>query len=690
MATDPKPTNVSLLRNLGIVAHIDAGKTTVTERMLFYSGVEHRFGEVDSGTATMDWMDEERERGITITAAATTLPWLGHTLQLIDTPGHVDFTVEVERSLRVLDGAILVLDAVSGVQAQSETVWHQMQRHNVPCIVFVNKCDRVGADFMASMETVRSRLGGNPVPVQYPLFDEEGVLFGVADLATRTALDFSDERKAPREIEWPESLALELEVLRSELVDVLAGEDEALFELVVEEQDAPADMLLAALRKRTLEGTVLPVLCGAALRNIGIQPLLDAVVHFLPNPLEVPSLVGLDPSTGEEVYCEPDAGASLVALAFKLYAERHGDLTYLRIYSGTLEPGAQVYNARTEKKERVARVLRMHADHGEALPSAGPGDIVAVTGLKHTGTGDTLCTKNAPVSLEGVSFPEPVITRQIEPDSAADRDKLRAALARIEREDPSLQVREDEDTGQWLLAGMGELHLEVVEHRLKSEYGVSPRMGQPRVAYREALRSVGTGAGRIEKTLGTKEVFGAVEVSVEADRECQGVEVVWATDAIPSAVRGAVEEALLLEGQSGPRFGYPLVQARIRVVGGASVPGQDFEAAFAQAATLALRVATNKAEVAVLEPVMAFEIQTPAEFSGGILADLSSRGAQLGDVLVEEDQRILRGLVPLFQMFGYATVVRSLSQGRAGYSMIQANYQVVKEAELKVRGMIWG
>lgn len=691
MASEAKPstTDVRSLRNIGVVAHIDAGKTTVTERMLFYSGVEHRFGEVDSGTATMDWMSEERERGITITAAATSLPWAGHTLQLIDTPGHVDFTVEVERSLRVLDGAVLVLDAVSGVQAQSETVWHQMKRHGVPCVVFVNKCDRLGADFLASMETINTRLGGHPVPVQYPLFDAEDALYGVADLLTRKAYDFSAGGASPVEIAWPEDLVLELEVLRSELVDVLADEDEELFNRVVEEQDASAEMISAALRKRTLEGSLLPVLCGAALRNVGVQPLLDAIVSYLPNPLEVLSPSGEDPESGELVACEPEPGAPLVALAFKLYADRHGDLTYVRVYSGTLEAGGQVYNPRIQKVERIARILRMHADHGEALSSAGPGDIVAVTGLKLAGTGDTLCTKQAPVLLEGLDFPEPVITRMIEPDSAADRDKLRAALACIEREDPSLQVREDEETGQWLIAGMGELHLEVVEHRLGSDYGVAPRMGQPRVAYREAVLSVGRGVGRVEKALGTKEVFGAVEVSIEPDPDGQGIEVLWATDVIPQGVRQAVAEALCLEGQSGPEFGFPLVQAKIRVTGGESRPGKDFEAAFAQAATQALRAATREAEVAVLEPVMAFEIQTPAEFSGGILADLSSRGAQLGDVVVEGERRLLQGLVPLFQMFGYSTAVRSLSQGRASYSMIQAHYAAVAEDELRARGMVW-
>ena len=685
------PIEIERLRNIGIVAHIDAGKTTVTERMLFYSGVEHRFGEVDSGTATMDWMSEERERGITITAAATSIPWREHTLQLIDTPGHVDFTVEVERSLRVLDGAILVLDAVSGVQAQSETVWHQMKRHHVPCLVFVNKCDRLGADFLAAMETVRSRLGGNPIPVQYPLFDEEGALWGVADLLSRSALDFrgSDGREAPPEVEWPEESRDELGVLRSELIDALADEDEEIFGLVVEERDVPAEMLQAALRKRTLAGTLLPVLCGAALRSVGVQPLLDAVVNYLPNPLEVPRLSGKDPANGEDVWCEPDPEAPLAALAFKLYADRHGDLTYLRIYSGLLTSGSQVYNPRLAKTERVARILRMHADHGEALESAAPGEIVAVTGLKLTGTGDTLCTKTSAIVLERLSFPDPVITRMVEPTNAADRDKLRAALANLEREDPSFHVREDEETGQWLMAGMGELHLEVIEHRLVSDYGVEPRMGQPRVAYREAILSEGQGESRVEKSLGTKEVFGAVTLAIEAAADYPGVEVVWQTGEIPEECRRAVEESLLLEGQSGPRFGFPLVQARIRVVGGASVPGQNFEPAFAQAASQALRAATRQAQVAVLEPVMAFEIQTPSEFSGGILADMSSRGAQVGDIVVEGGRHILSGLVPLSQMFGYSTAVRSLSQGRAGYSMIQAHYGIVPEEELKVRGMIW-
>lgn len=682
--------SIDRLRNIGIVAHIDAGKTTVTERMLFFSGVEHRFGEVDSGTATMDWMAEERERGITITAAATTIPWKDHTVALIDTPGHVDFTVEVERSLRVLDGAVLVLDAVSGVQAQSETVWRQMARYRVPCIVFVNKCDRLGADMLAAAQTVRDRLGANPVPVQYPLFDGEGALYGVVDLLTRETWDFRAEKPEPAALDWPAESADELGVLRSELIDSLAEEDEALLAMVLEDREPDVAALKSALRKRTLEGTLLPCLCGAALRNVGVQPLLDAVVDYLPNPLQVAAPVGTDPESGEPRRCDPDVEAPLCALAFKLYADTHGDLTYLRVYSGKLESGMQVYNPRLQRTERVARLLRMHADHGEALEFAGPGDIVAVTGLKLCGTGDTLCTKRDALVLERLEFPEPVITCMVEPASAADRDKLQAALMRLTREDPSFTVREDPDTGQWLMAGMGELHLEVIQHRLESDFRVTPRVGTPRVAYREAVLASGRGSGRVEKTLGAKEIFGAVAVEITPDASVPGLLVEWRTEEVPRGVRPAVEESLVLEGQVGPRFGYPLVHARVAVVGGESAPGRDFEAAFAQAATIALREATSNAAVTLLEPVMRFEIQTPAEFSSGILADLNSRGAQVSDVQVEGDVRLLLGTVPLYCMFGYSTAVRSLSQGRAGFSMVHAGYEPVPEEELEARGMVWG
>ncbi len=689
------------MRNLGIVAHIDAGKTTVTERMLFFSGVEHRFGEVDDGTTVMDWMAEERERGITISAAATTLPWRDATLNLVDTPGHVDFTVEVERSMRVLDGAVLVIDAVAGVQAQSETVWRQMRKFGVPAIAFVNKCDRAGADFLAAVESMRRRLEAPAIPIQLPVH-RDGDVRAVIDLLSLTALEFDPTgAEPPRSVPIPAELTDDVQILRSELVDALAAEDEVLLSAVLEEKrDPEAEELRRALRARVVGGTIVPVLCGSALHNVGIQPLLDAVVDYLPSPAEVPPIRGETPE-GEPVERGPERDAPACALAFKMYADAHGDLTFVRVYAGELTPGQELFNPRARKRERIARVLRMHADSRKALDSAGPGEIVALTGLKFTATGDTLCHKRAHVLLEPPAFPEPVITMVVEPESTADREKLRAALARLAHEDPTFLVREDEDTGQWLVAGMGELHLEVVQHRLRSEFHVGAQMGKPRVAYREALRRGGRGASRVDRALGNKEVFGAVEVELAVAPEAPEApeapgkaepRVAWtaaAESAIPERLRSAVTEALEQGLQNGPQFGFPLVEAAVRVTGGESQPGKDAELAFSQAAAGALRHALSEARVVLLEPWMSFTIESPAEFSSGILADLNGRRAEVTGVDALGDLRVLTGTVPLANMFGYSTVVRSLSQGRAGFSMLPSGFREVPPEELEARGLVW-
>jgi elongation factor G len=682
------------LRNLGIVAHIDAGKTTVSERFLFFSGVEHKIGEVDEGTTVMDWMEEERERGITITAAATSLPWRQHRLNLIDTPGHVDFTIEVERCLRVLDGAVLVIDAVAGVQAQTETVWRQMRRHRVPAVAFVNKCDRPGADYLAATASLKRRLGAPALPVQVP-FKVEGAFGGVVDLLTQRAFSYPLDPAVGEalEVRPPEDVADEVGVLRAELLEALADEDDALMAQLLEEREPALDELRRALRKRTLAGTLVPVLCGSALRNAGIQPLLDAVVDYLPSPADVPPVAGSVPRGGERALRPSDPAAPLTALAFKLQTDSHGDLTFLRVYAGTLAAGDQVLNPRTGKKERVNRLVRMHANARESIERAGPGDIVAATGLKFAATGDTLCAPEAPILLESLAFPEPVITMVVEPVSSADRDKLRAALARLARVDPSFHEREDQDTGQWYVSGMGELHLEVVLHRLESEFHVPVNVGQPRVAYREAPRALARGAARVERILGGKEVFGAVELEVEPRPAADGapaVAVEFAPDApVPQAFRPAVAEALGLAAMVGPRFGYPLVDALVRVVGGESNPRIDAELGFVQAAVQALRQATSESAVDLLEPVMRFEIQVPEEFTSGILADLNARRAEVESVGVEERLQTVAGTVPLVHMFGYATAVRSLSQGRASYTLRPAGFRAVPEEELAPRGLVW-
>ncbi len=680
--------DLSKLRNFGIAAHIDAGKTTVSERMLFHAGIEHRVGAVDEGTSVMDWMAEERERGITITSAATRLPWDGHELNLIDTPGHVDFTVEVERCMRVLDGAVLVLDAVVGVQAQSETVWRQIERYSVPTIAFVNKCDRLGSDYLAAVESLQSRLAAPGVPVHFPVYEGPEVV-AIVDLITMRAFDFHEKDGALLEVDIPAEALDEVGVLRSDLVDKLADEDEALMECVLEDREPSVIELKAALRARVLARTLVPALCGAALRNIGVRLLLDAVVEYLPSPLDVPEVEGVSTKDDGVVSLSADKDGPLCALAFKLHAGPHGDLTFARIYSGSVTPGMNLYNSRAKARERVARVLRVHADAHQSLDVAEAGDIVAFTGLKHTGTGDTLCSEGAPIALEPLTFPEPVIQLVIEPDSGEERDKLRHALERLAHEDPTFHIREEEN-GQWVVGGMGELHLEVAQHRLQSEFKLSPRTGKPRVAYREAVMAPGSGQGEVERVIGGKEAFAVVRIGLEPDPEASVPRIEFAPDcALPENHQAAVREALFQEAQVGPRFGYPMVSAAVTVVHTATREGQMSEAAYIQAAVSALRQAMPTEGVQLEEPLMVFEIQSPADFSSGIIADLNSRRAEITEVSAEGESRTIRGSVPLSAMFGYSTTIRSLSQGRAGFSMIPSGFRVVTEAELEARGLVW-
>ncbi len=689
--------NLARVRNIGIAAHIDAGKTTVSERILFDCGVEHRFGDVDDGTTVLDWMPEERERGITITAAATRVPWKGHAINLIDTPGHVDFTIEVERSMRVLDGAILVIDAVMGVQAQSETVWRQMKRHHVPYFVFVNKLDRPGADYLAAVANICKRLHVRAIPVQYPMFESGGEgnsarVEALVDLLDRTTWRFEYGAKEARvsSEEMPARVRDEVGVLRAELLEALSEEDDDVLRALLEGREVPREMASKALRARVLAGSLIPVLCGVAQKNVGIQPLLDAVVEWLPSPLDAPAIEGFDPASGATITRRASVDEPFCALAFKLQALAHGDLTFARIYSGSIASGQTAWNPRTKHLERVSRILRMHANHGEGLAVAEAGDIVAFTGLKHTSTGDTLCAREAPIVLESLVAPEPVLTLVVEPADASDREKLVAALTRLVHEDPSFRAKEDADTGQWQISGMGELHLEVLQHRLESEFHAKPAMGKPRVAYREAVVKGGRGAARVERTLGTRDVFGAVELAIEPDRHTARARITWSAKAgIPAAFRPAIEETLRLEAEVGPRFGFPLGEVAIEVVGGASDPRRDAEMGFTQAAAQALRAALAAAEIALSEPWMRFEIQTPSEFASGILADLNARRAEVEEVTQDGAFRTLTGTVALSKMFGYSTVVRSLSQGRAGFSMVPIGHKVVPEGELEARGLTW-
>ena len=687
------------LRNIGIAAHIDAGKTTLSERFLYFTGVERRMGEVHDGTATMDWMAEERERGITITSAVTSVPWRDHQINLIDTPGHVDFTVEVERSMRVLDGAVLVLQGPAGVQAQSETVVRQMRRHDVPCVAFVNQCDRPGTDLPAIVAQMQKRLGLTAVPIQQPI-GMGAELEGVVDLCSMRAWRFSrtSPETPPEELDLDEDLALEAGVLRSELVDAVAEVDDELADLVLEGLEPNAGQLRAALRRATLARALVPLLVGSALRNIGVQPVLDAVVDLLPSPLDRGAVVGHDPEDpSREVTCAPTAEAAPAALAFKLVADPNEDLCFARVYSGTLTKGMKLWNPRVRRMERVARILRMHADHRQAVDEVGPGEIVALTGMKLTRTGDTLGDRAAPVALEGLTFPEAVIQRTVEPDSSADRDRLHTALERLEFEDPTFHVREDEETGQWLISGMGELHLEVIQHRLEREFHLAVRVGSPRVAYRESLSAPAAASAVVERGEGApggKPAYGAVELELVPDPDLAGVETVYeAGDAIPETFRASLLADLEASAQAGPRFGFPLEGLRIHVVGGGSKPPLDSEAGFVQAGSQALSEALNSAagrgEVDLLEPVMDFEVSSPEEFAGGILADLNAQGASLEEVVSEGENRTLRGSVPLLPMFGYTTTLRSLSQGRASMSMELGGFRPVPEADLAARGLVW-
>lgn len=691
--------NLAKLRNIGVAAHIDAGKTTVSERFLFYTGVERRMGEVHDGTAVMDWMEEERQRGITITSAVTSMPWRGHVINLIDTPGHVDFTVEVERCMRVLDGAILVLSGPAGVQAQSETVWRQMERHRVPCLAFVNQCDRAGCEPAAVVGQLERRLGLQPAQVQLPI-GMGATLVGAVDLVEMKAWYFDRERPEEPPVEAPmdEDLALEAGVMRSELVDRVAEVDDELAELVLEGLEPGAGELGAALRRATIASKLVPVLFGSALRNIGMQPLLDAVVDYLPSPLDRGAVVGHEAlkggELGAELVCPPEPSDEPALLAFKLVADPSEDLCFVRMYAGSVAPGMKLWNARAGRMERVARILRMHADHRVAIDSVGPGDLVALTGLKLTRTGDTLSSRARPVVLEGLTFPEAVIARTVEPEAAGDRERLHAALERLEFEDPTFHAREDLETGQWLISGMGELHLEVIQHRLERDFHLKVRVGSPRVAYRESLLAPVRGHACVDRSEGGpggRPAFGEVELELIPTPELGaklGIE--WGEDcAIPEPFRPAVVETAIADASAGPRFGFPIEGLTVRFVGGRSKPGSDTEAGFTQAVGMAFADALSRASLVLLEPVMTFEVSAPEEFAGGILADLNAQGAVISEVETEGELRLLRGEVPLLRMFGYTTTLRSLSQGRAAMSMELGGFRPVPESELADRGLIW-
>ncbi len=673
--------DVEHIRNIGIIAHIDAGKTTVTERILFYTGKEHKMGEVHEGVARMDWMAQEQERGITITSACTTLGWRDHQINLIDTPGHVDFTAEVERSLRVLDGAVVVFDGVAGVEAQSETVWRQATRHGVPRICFVNKMDRMGAGFFRSVESIRKRLGANPVVVSAPHMDGQDVL-GIVDLVTLEYVTW-DEVSLGKEYArgaLPEDLVDVAGAARAELVEQVAEHaDDEILGRYFDDGDLSADDLRAALRSGTLAMHFQPVLCGAALKNKGVQMVLDAVVDYLPSPHDVTAVHGIDPGTGKEVVRQLDASEPLTALAFKTHADSHGDLTYVRVYSGVLRVKDQVYNPARDRVERVGQLVQMHADDRIPLEEAVAGDIAAVIGLRFTTTGDTLCTKRAPIILESMKFADPVIALAIEPRSSADRDSLETALARLSRDDPTFTTHVDEDTGQTIISGMGELHLEVLVRRLDEEFRVAVLTGKPRVAYRQTVAGTAEAEHVFERIVGEKAQYARVKIRVDHVQGLAKPQFVnfARPDTLPKRFAPNVESGALSSAEGGVGVGYPAVQLRITCIEAQTRDNEGTEAAFEAAAARAFQDAFEAAGCVVLEPVMKFEVQTPEQYMGDVLGDLNRRRAVIQELLEEEGTRCIHGTVPISEMFGYSTALRSQSQGRASYSMEPHSYEPV-------------
>ncbi|MDR3355050.1 MAG: elongation factor G [Synergistaceae bacterium] len=673
--------DLAIIRNIGIAAHIDAGKTTTTERILFYTGRKHRLGEVHEGAATMDWMDQERERGITITSAATTCHWGDCLINIIDTPGHVDFTVEVERSMRVLDGAVSVFCAVGGVEPQSETVWRQADKYHVPRVAFINKMDRVGADFMAVVKDMRTRLGVRTVPIQIPIGVEDGFV-GVVDLVEFKAIVYEDDLgQMYRKVDIPPELVEEAKSARDAMLESLSDFDDDIMNLFLEGEDVAVGMIKDALRKSTISLSLVPVLCGSAFKNKGVQPLLDAVVDYLPSPLDLPPVHGIQPDDSRtEVLVSPDEDGPFAALAFKIMVDPFvGRLAFCRIYSGSISNGSAVYNSTTHKRERVGRILRMHANKREELESAGAGMIVAIPGLKQVRTGDTLCSEDSRVVLENLVFPDPVIDLAVEPMSKADQIKLSKGLEALSEEDPTFRASVDEESGQTLIAGMGELHLEIIVDRLKREFNVEVRVGRPQVAYREAIKTSARAQGKFIRQSGGHGQYGDVVLEIEPLEGHKGFEwvdkIVGGTipkQFIPAAQKG-VEEAM----NNGILGGYPVIGVKVNIVDGSYHEVDSSDMAFRIAGSMAFKDAMKAANPVLMEPVMSVEVVVPEEYMGDVIGDLSSRRGRVEGMGVRANARVVRAFVPLAEMFGYATDLRSKTSGRASYTMTFDHYEEV-------------
>ena len=678
-----KTYDISQKRNIGIMAHIDGGKTTTTERILYYTGKAHRIGEVDAGTATMDWMAEEQERGITITAAATTCYWHDCQINIIDTPGHVDFTAEVERSLRVLDSCIAVFCGVGGVEAQSETVWHQADKYHIPRIAFVNKLDRVGSDFFRVVNEIETRLGATPLPIQIP-YGTEYQHRGYVDLVRQVCRVFDEESlgETVEEIEIPEDLVDDVHAWREHLIEVLAEKVDLVMEKYVHDHHLSEGDIRAGLRAGTIAGTVTPVLCGSALKNKGIQGLLDAVCDYLPSPLDVPPIVGHNPKNDEAITRKPDNDEPLAAYAFKVAADQHGELTYLRIYSGKMKAGDRLFNPIANKREIVNRIWRMHANARERLDAAETGDIVAVVGLKETVTGHTLCPAHKQIVLDRLDFPQTVIHMAIEPKSSADKDKLTLVLRRLAREDPTFEWRTEGETGQIIISGMGELHLEVLKNRMLRDFSLAANVGRPRVTYKETIRKpVESVQGSFIRQTGGRGQYGVVVINIEPhvgehpvvfENRIHG-------GAIPREYINAVEQSIIDSAAGGVVSGYPLINVKVTLIDGKYHEVDSSEIAFAAAASLALQKGVEKAGVKLLEPLMRVETVTPETSLGEVLADLSIRRADIREIVHRGPIQAIHCLVPLAEMFGYATALRSLTQGRASYTMEPHDFVVVPD-----------
>ncbi len=667
------------IRNIGIIAHIDAGKTTTTERILFYTGRTHRMGNVDDGTTITDWMVQERERGITITAAEVTCFRRDHQINIVDTPGHIDFTAEVQRSLRVLDGAVVVFDAVAGVEPQSETVWRQARAFGVPMVAFINKMDKLGADYARAVESIRERLAANPVAIQWPIGSESDFR-GVVDLLTMRATVWPDETgSTPEATEIPPGLEDTVTEARELAVERIVETDDSLLALYVDGQDISAVQLQQALRRATLSGEVNPVLCGSSLRNKGVQPLLDAVVDYLPSPLEIPPVEGSNPNTGATETRPADPTAPLAALIFKIATDPYvGRLAYFRVYSGRLKVGTRVLNATKGRRERIGKLLRMFADSREEVREVGAGDIGATVGLKATFTGETLCAVHKPIVLESISFPEPVISVAIEPKTVADQDRLSDGLKRLADEDPTFIVRVDENTGQTLLSGMGELHLEILTDRLTREFGVTGRVSRPRVNYRETVTQLAPGEGSYQRQVGGRVHFGRVWLEVEPLITGGGFAFEVGVRGLPEEFVVAVERGCREAMESGMLAGYRLVDVKVRLLGAEVNDETSSEMAFKVAGTLAFRQAVENAAPVLLEPVMDVEVTVPEANTGEVMGDLNARGANVREIDSRVgDIQVVRAFIPLASMFGYATGIRSLTQGRGTFTMEFDHYAEV-------------